>query len=87
MDYQSISEGDVYFNLMYQDLDQGLREGVDVIRLGQASERFKARVGCRTVPLYFFVKGRHLWGPLLRQLSGVLFPVRPPPVEYNVFKE
>jgi predicted N-acyltransferase len=86
MDYATTSQGDVYFNMMFRDLDHGLREGVRAIRLGQASESFKARVGCDHVPLTFYVRGRGLWGLALACFGEQLFPPRALPPTYKIFK-
>ena len=63
-------ERDLYFNLMYAELDHGLRSGVRVLHVGQASDTFKARLGCRLRPLHLF--------PLL-------FPPLPPVPQPGIF--
>lgn len=86
MDYRVNAQSDLYFNLMYQDLDQGFREGVRVLQLGQASERFKARLGSDAVPLFFYVKADGMVGALFRWGGRWLFPPRPPAVKFDIFK-
>jgi predicted N-acyltransferase len=86
MDYSYQGSADVYFNLMCEDLGHGMGDGVELIQLGQTSEQFKARLGCSTYPLFFYANARGLLGVLLRRCAKLLFPPRPVPVTYNVFK-
>ena len=73
MDYAVNRECDLYFNIMYDGLDCGLRSGASDICLGQTSYTFKSRLGCYQEPRVFFVKGRGLPGLALRVFAGVLF--------------
>ncbi|MDY0165517.1 MAG: GNAT family N-acetyltransferase [Thermoguttaceae bacterium] len=74
MDYAVNRECDLYFNLMYDGLDCGLRSGAARISFGQNSYTFKARLGCREEPRVFFIRGRRLLGLALRMCAHVLFP-------------
>jgi Acetyltransferase (GNAT) domain len=73
LDYHLNHEFDLYFNLIYALLEQGLRKRVSTIVFGMGSDAVKARIGCHAEPLYVFVKGR---GPLMsfivRAAGGLL---------------
>jgi predicted N-acyltransferase len=57
---------DLYFNLMYADLDYALRQGARRIELGQTADVFKARLGCQQEPRSLCIQARG------RILPGVL---------------
>jgi len=87
-DYQRNEETDLYFNLMYEDLDFALRQKVAAIHVGQTANDFKSRLGCYLEPRFIYVKTRGLGlQPLLRAASPYLFPPAPPFTERNVFRE
>ncbi|HZO40239.1 MAG TPA: GNAT family N-acetyltransferase [Methylomirabilota bacterium] len=87
IDYAAAGDADLYFNLMYHHLDDALRRGPERIEVGQTADTFKARLGCRATPRYFFVKPRGAAARLaLRHGFGVLFPERPPAPTYSVFR-
>ncbi|HKQ08343.1 MAG TPA: GNAT family N-acetyltransferase [Blastocatellia bacterium] len=86
IDYRFNRQADLYFNLMYQDLENGFHEGVSSVQVGQASEHFKARLGCESVPLFFYIKTDGVLRMLIRWGSFILFPPRPPVVRFDVFK-
>jgi len=87
MDYAVARDADLYFNLMYHQLDDALRRGPDRIEVGQTADTFKARLGCRPTPRYFYVKPRGLLaGAALRHGFRLLFPDRPPAPIYAVFR-
>ena len=79
LDYELNNEGDLYFNLFYNDLDQAFRSGATSVHMGQTSDSFKSRLGSTTQPLYFFVRARAAWmNAALRLFAPVAFPaVRP----------
>jgi hypothetical protein len=86
LDYALNNEGDLYFNLFYQDLDQAFRGGATSVHLGQTSDSFKSRLGATTQPLYFFVRARAAWlNAALRPLAPVVFPKAAQPVAHDVF--
>ncbi|OLB80391.1 MAG: hypothetical protein AUI15_41870 [Actinobacteria bacterium 13_2_20CM_2_66_6] len=87
MDYAVAHDVDLYFNLMYHQLDDALRRGPERVQVGQTADAFKARLGCRSTPRYFFVKpcGR-VAGTALRHGFDLLFPDRPPAPVYSVFR-
>ena len=87
IDYELNTEFDLYFNLIYALLDRALRKGVTEIRVGQAADAFKAKLGCRPEPLYMYMKGL---GPVLRSMirygSGFLVALPPAPPPFTVFR-
>ncbi len=86
LDYALNSEGDLYFNLFYYDLDQAFRSGATSVHLGQTSDSFKSRLGSTTQPLYFFVRARSAWmNAALRLLAPVAFPAVRPVRSQDVF--
>ncbi len=87
-DYDLNHETDLYFNLMYEDLDYALRQKVQSIHVGQTANDFKSRMGCFLEPRCFYVKARlSTLQPLLRAGSPHLFPPAPPVAERNLFRE
>jgi hypothetical protein len=87
LDYRLNEEADLYFNLMFQDMDFALRSGVRSLHVGQTADEFKSRMGCYTRPRYFYVKTRYpLGASLLRAARPWLFPPVPPAPERNLFK-
>jgi predicted N-acyltransferase len=85
IDYQLNEMADLYFNLMYAELDNGLRSNAAAIEVGQTADLFKSRLGCFPVPLAFYVKSTILPG-LLRRTARFLFPARPPVPAYDIYK-
>lgn len=87
-DYELNDETDLYFNLMYEDLDYALRQKVQSIHVGQTANDFKSRMGCFLEPRCFYVKARlSALQPLLRAGSTHLFPPASPIPERNLFRE
>jgi predicted N-acyltransferase len=87
LDYRLNEESDLYFNLMFHDVDFALRSGVRSLHVGQTADDFKSRVGCYSRPRYFYVKVRDpLGASLLRAARPWLFPPVPPSLERHVFK-
>lgn len=87
IDYEENAAADLYFNLMYHQLDLAFRSGAQVVWFGQTADAFKTRVGCAGSPRYFYARGT---GPLrawlIRRAAGLLGPPRPPLKEHDVFK-
>ena len=87
-DYQLNKETDLYFNLMYEDLDKALRRNVGSIHVGQTANEFKSRMGCYLQPRFFYVKA---CDPILQFLvrlgSPFLFLPAPTITERNLFRE
>ncbi len=76
-DYQLNEDTDLYFNLLYEDLDYALRQNVHSLHVGQTADEFKSRVGCYLEPRFFYVKARDPdLQSLVRMASPYLFPPR-----------
>ena len=87
-DYEINDKTDLYFNLMYEDLDYALRQNVRSVHVGQTANDFKSRMGCFLESRWFYVKPRlSVLHPLLRAGSPHLFPQAPPIAERNLFRE
>jgi predicted N-acyltransferase len=87
-DYELNEATDLYFNLMYEDLDYALRQNVRSIHVGQTANEFKSRVGCYLEPRFFYVKALGLGlQPLVRAGSPYLFPPAPPIGGRNLFRD
>jgi predicted N-acyltransferase len=87
VDYTLNGDGDLYFNLFYQDIDQALRAGADQLHLGQTSDSFKSRLGSRTLPLWFYARARSAAANrLLRWLAPLAFPRVEKVEQHDVFK-
>jgi len=85
IDYKWNESADLYFNLMYAELDNALRTGAAEVEVGQTADLFKSRLGCYPVPLAFYVKATIFQG-LLRRGARFLFPARPPVPAYDIYK-
>jgi predicted N-acyltransferase len=85
IDYTLNEEAELYFNLMYAELDNGLRANAAEIEVGQTADLFKSRLGCFRIPLAFYVKATIFQG-LLRRMARLLFPARPPVPVYDIYK-
>jgi Acetyltransferase (GNAT) domain len=87
LDYEMNAECDLYFNLIYEGLDDALRSGADRINLGQTADAFKARLGCDQERLFFYIRGTGRFSSwVLRQGAGLLFPDPPEVRKHEVFK-
>ena len=86
MDYQA-PDADLYFNLMFHQLDDALKRGPTQIQVGQTADTFKARLGCSPKPLFLYIRG---CGPVVSWVLNAgfrfIFPPRPPIPAYTIFK-
>jgi predicted N-acyltransferase len=79
--------GDLYFNLVYQEMDNGLRLGARDIHCGQTADAFKARLGCVTTPLFIYAKGLGLLrSQLIARGAPLLFGKKPDPPSFQVLR-
>jgi predicted N-acyltransferase len=85
IDYEQNPLGDVYFNLVYRALGQGIATGADLINVGQSADEFKRRLGCSSTQLYTFIRAA---GALRSGIFNAAFKylfegpdAAPPPVE------
>ncbi|QDV55073.1 GNAT family N-acetyltransferase [Rosistilla oblonga] len=77
IDYSLNDQAHLYFNIMFSDLDIGFRQHVSRINVGQNGDTFKARLGCRQIPLSIYIKGRNLFRPLLWMFQRWFLPAAP----------
>jgi predicted N-acyltransferase len=88
VDHAKNAEADLYFNLMYHQLDHAFRSGAKLIKFGQTADAFKTRIGGVGRPLNLYVKPRGwFFAWVIRMTHRFLF--RPIPVfeAHDVFKE
>jgi predicted N-acyltransferase len=87
-DYELNAEAELYFNLLYEDLDYALQQNVHSIQIGQTADEYKMRVGCYREPRYFYVKVREPGLQLLLRAAGSsLFPPAPGVNDRNLFRQ
>ncbi|HYP57999.1 MAG TPA: GNAT family N-acetyltransferase [Beijerinckia sp.] len=86
LDYALNSEGDLYFNLSYRDMDQAFRAGAASLHLGQTSDAFKSRLGTRTEKLWFYARLQpSAANRFLRLFAPVAFPKATEVEPHDVF--
>ena len=87
VNYQLNSSGDVYFNMVYAELDNALKASVPEIEIGQNADTFKARLGCFQAGLFVYVRGiGHFWTWALNASFDMLFPAPPEVPSFNIYK-
>jgi predicted N-acyltransferase len=87
IDYALNNEGDLYFNLFYNDLEQAFRRGHEEIHLGQDSDDFKTRLGSVPQALSFYLRAPNpVLQAGLQAFSRMLFPKLPAVRTHDVFK-
>ena len=88
VDYAKNAEADLYFNLMYHQLDHAFRCGAKLVKFGQTADAFKTRIGGTGRPLNLYVQPQSWFFAKIIQLTQ-RFLFRPPPVleAHDVFKE
>jgi hypothetical protein len=88
LDYDLNPSLDLYFNLMYAEMDFAFRAGAETLVIGQTADDFKARLGCSQDPRFFYVAPASRVGSLtLRVAGGFLISEPPPPTPHHVFRE
>ena len=86
IDYSANAKMDLYFNLMYSELDYALQSGAREIKVGQTASQFKTRLGCSQRPLHLFIKGVDAISRSLLALGfNLLFPPRPERQEADIY--
>jgi predicted N-acyltransferase len=88
LDYHWSERSDLYFNLIYADMEYALRQGANRIDIGPTADRFKARLGGDKEPRYLAVRARHA---LLAGLLRCTLPWLTTPVDqvqaFRVFRD
>ena len=86
-DYELNHEYDLYFNLVYANLDRAFRKRVSTIHVGQMATDFKSRLGCRSEPRYVYAKGTgFLMTQLIRWGANLLVARKPAKPPAHIFK-
>ena len=86
LDYGLNAELDLYFNLMYAEMDFAFRTGAGSLWFGQTADDFKGRLGCTQHPRSFYVAPVGVAAELILRVAGArLFPERPSPPLFHVF--
>ena len=78
---------DLYYNLLVNIIEIGIKRGVGTINFGQTSEESKLKVGCREERKYLCIYHSH---PILNRILQCLLPMfsyKPYPIDHNVFKK
>lgn len=87
LDYSLNEEADLYFNLMYRELDYALRCRGGMIIIGQMADHFKSRLGCEQRTLHFYIRGVGRIASLSLRLGfNLLFPKWPAASRHNIFR-
>ncbi|HEY3965874.1 MAG TPA: GNAT family N-acetyltransferase [Planctomycetaceae bacterium] len=85
LDYSLNAEADLYFNLIYRGLGQGLAPGVKVVHVGAAADEFKRHLGCTGESIALYVKAVGAVRQFaLRQVFGLLFDTTPEPANFEL---
>ena len=88
LDYELNSRYDLYFNLMYAEMDYAFRAGSEKIEFGQTADDFKIRLGCIQEQRYFYIKAVGPVASLILKVAGnLLLPEPPPPPTHHVFRD
>ncbi len=87
LDYSFNKEFDLYFNLMYEELSNGMNKNGKAIKLGQTAGIFKSRLGAYSYPLVIYIKGATLFTRMVLKLFfKVIFPKQVAPKLNKIFK-
>jgi hypothetical protein len=88
LDYDLNQSLDLYFNLMYAEMDQAFRAGAETLVFGQTADDFKSRLGCRQERRFFYIASVGLVAKLIVESAGrLLLPEPPSPPTYHVFRD
>jgi predicted N-acyltransferase len=88
LDYSLNPSLDLYFNLMYAEMDYAFRAGAETVVLGQTADDFKLRLGCTQEPRFFYVAALSPVASLILKAAGnLVLPEPPPPPIHHVFRD
>jgi predicted N-acyltransferase len=86
VDRDASPELDLYFNMLYADMEFAFASGAKKVSMGQAADTFKARLGCVQLPLWFYLAPLGPIGALMiRLFSKLMFPTPPPAPVFHAF--
>jgi hypothetical protein len=88
LDYDLNPSMDLYFNLMYAEMDYGFRAGAETLVVGQTADEFKMRLGCTQERRFFYVAAASRVASLILKAAGrLLLPEPPLPQTHHVFRD
>jgi predicted N-acyltransferase len=88
LDYDLNSSVDLYFNLMYAEMDFAFRAGTETLVFGQTADDFKLRLGCIQEQRFFYVAAVSRVASLILKAAGrLLLPEPPLPQAHHVFRD
>jgi hypothetical protein len=88
LDYDLNPSLDLYFNLIYAEMDHGFRAGAETLVIGQTADEFKLRLGCTQEPRFFYVAAVSRVASLILKAAGrLLLPEPPPSQTHHVFRD
>jgi predicted N-acyltransferase len=88
LDYDLNPTLDLYFNLMYAEMDCAFRAGAEALAFGQTADDFKTRLGCHQERRFFYVApaGR-VADLILRAAGSLLLPEPARWATHHVFRD
>ena len=88
LDYDLNPSLDLYFNLMYAEMDRAFRVGAQELVFGQTADDFKVRLGCNQDRRFFYVAPAGVVGQIILKVAGeFLLPEPPQPATHHVFRD
>jgi hypothetical protein len=86
LDYERNPEMDLYFNVMYAEMDFAFRAGATSLVFGQTADDFKVRLGCTQEGRFFYLAPVGISASLILRFAGDrLFPEPPPAPVHHPF--
>jgi predicted N-acyltransferase len=88
LDYELNQHLDLYFNLMYAEMDYAFRAGAETLVFGQTADDFKVRLGCIQEGRSFYIAALGRGASLILSAAGKsLLPEPTPPPQHHVFRD
>jgi predicted N-acyltransferase len=88
LDYDLNPSLDLYFNLMYAEMDCAFRAGAETLVFGQTADDFKMRLGCHQERRFFYVASTGRGTALVLRAAGAfLLPEPPQWATHRVFRD
>ena len=79
---------DLYFNLMYAEMDCAFKAGAEIQVFGQTADDFKTRLGCHQERRFFYVASTgRVAGLILGAAGAFLMPEPPRWAAHHVFRD
>jgi predicted N-acyltransferase len=88
LDYDLNPTLDLYFNLMYAEMDCAFRAGAETLAFGQTADDFKARIGCYQERRFLYIAPTgQIAALILRAAGAFLLPEPPRWATHHVFRD